>query len=141
MNKPFICVIVLVTMSIFTILFENAASAQASNPALSPWLLMNNYNRGNALSNYHTYVRPQQQAIREFQTQERQMQQQQTRQQQLMDEVKNIDNVLNAPQKKKAMGSSTGAGFNQHLQYYPQSYRQGNVPQFHRQSPIYSRQK
>lgn len=115
---------------LFTILlagqmFQSEVKAQLP-PPISPWLNMFNNNRGNPLSNYHTYVRPEQQIIREFQSQEKQIRQQASQQQQLSGEM---DKVLDMPRKKPSMGSSRGAGFGQHMHYY-QNIPARPVPQF-----------
>lgn len=107
------------------LLLQVEARAQLP-PPISPWLNMFNNNRGNPLSNYHTYVRPEQQIIKEFQSQERQIRQQATQQQQLTGDV---DKVLNMPRKKPSMGSARGAGFGQHMHYY-QNLPARAVPQF-----------
>lgn len=108
------------------------ASAQ-TQPPISPWLSMFNYNRGNPLSNYHTYVVPQQQAIQTFQTQERQIQTQgrqiqaqAAQQRSLQGEV---DGVLGPPRKVGSIGGARGPGYRQYLHYY-QGLPQGGVPSF-----------
>lgn len=97
-----------------TVLMTPSASAQYQ-PTISPWLSMFNNNRGGALSNYHTFVKPQQMAIQEFQTQERQIRSQAAQQQQLQGEV---DKILTAPRKSQSIGGMHTSGYGQHLHYY-----------------------
>lgn len=99
---------------IITFLTVGSASAQYQ-PTISPWLQMFNNNRGGALSNYHTFVRPQQMAIQEFQTQERQIRSQAAQQQQLQGEM---DKILTTPRKTQSIGGNRAAGYGQHLHYY-----------------------
>lgn len=103
----------LLIVSAMTVLTAPAANAQYQ-PSISPWLQMFNNNRGGALSNYHTFVRPQQMAIQEFQSQDRQLRSQASQQQQLQGEV---DKIMNAPRKSQGIGNRA-AGYGQHLHYY-----------------------
>lgn len=115
-----------VAVATMSLIFAAESAAQLQ-PPLSPWLNMFNNNRGSALSNYHTFVRPEQQIIQGFQTQERQLRQQASQQSAMQGEV---DKILNMPKQRPSAGGMRGCGFGQHMHYY-QNIPAQRVPQFH----------
>lgn len=118
----------LMVFCLLTAFYAVEAGAQSSlPPPISPWISMFNYNRGGALSNYHTFVVPQQRAAQEFQAQERQIQAQGARQQQLQGEV---DKVLNQPRKTINFGSRQPSGYGQYMHYYQNGVMRSPVPNF-----------
>lgn len=96
-------------------------------PPISPWLSMFNYNRGNALSNYHTYVVPQQQAQKAYQSQQTQIRKQAAQQQVVQGEV---EKILNQPRKVGSGASRSAGGYGQYLHYYQGGVSSRPVPQF-----------
>ncbi len=122
---------------VLAMLCTASLSAQGPPPAISPWLSMFNNNRGGALSNYHTFVQPQQRAIQAIQTQGQQIHQLQSQAQQFQASggpqrsLRDGGRVLAAPRQVGSIGGMRGAGFRQYLHYY-QGLPQGGVPSYAR---------
>ena len=111
----------------FLLLFTTESVAQfSSQPPLSPWLSLNNYNRGGVLPNYLEFVRPQQQAIQQFQSQQRQIQSQGAQQQQMQGDM---DKILQQPRKTVNFGAQRPSAYNEYLHYY-QGIPRRPVPYF-----------
>ncbi|MCL2742501.1 MAG: hypothetical protein FWE67_01470 [Planctomycetaceae bacterium] len=110
---------------VFIILLSNTVSAQLP-PPISPWMNMFQSSRGNPLGNYHTYVKPQMNMMNEFRAQGAAIQRQSAQGRQLSDSV---DKVLDMPRKRPSIGGQRGAGFGQHIHYYP-NMRSAPVPNY-----------